>query len=128
MRKNILLGIALLLFVFQTGCEKSMAQYNSNGISVRPSITINEDVHLQYICETSGYEIYAINLEYIYFVDINANQIELEEALSENLLTMEDILSVCDKQSQNDSNVYIGENYKIIQKDSTYLFAPKDYE
>lgn len=127
MRKNILLAIVMLLLIFETGCGKSITQYNSNGISVRPCITINEDIQREYICEVSGYEIYTINLEEVYFINTDAKQIKLKEALTENLLTIEEVLSVCDKQSQNDTDVYMGENYKIIQSDNMYLFAPKDY-
>lgn len=127
-KKHILMVALIALLIFETGCAKKFIQYNSNDISIRPCITINEDIQREYICEVSGYEIYTINLEEIYFIDIKAKQIELKEALTENLLTMEDVLSVCNKQSQNGTDVYMGENYKIIQNNKTYLFAPKDYE
>lgn len=128
MKSNILLATVIILMFFEIGCGKSIMQYNTNGISVRPCITINQDIPKEYICEVSGYEIYTINLEEVYFINTDAKQIELKEALTENLLTIEEVLSVCDKQSQNDTDVYMGENYKIIQSDNMYLFAPKDYE
>lgn len=44
MKNNILLAAVILLLVLETGCGKNMLQYNSNGISVRPCITINENI------------------------------------------------------------------------------------
>lgn len=41
---------------------------------------------------------------------------------------MEEILAVCKKQNHEGKKLYLGENYKIIQSENTYLFAPLDYD
>ena len=133
MKKRKILIIIVVLFVVIIGGLTAgiwyYQPYNSQNISRYPCITIDESEGKQYICDNEGYAVYTINLKEVYFVDTGAKNIDLEEALTTEKITIKDMLGVCRKETEDESKTtYSGENYKIILNGNECLITPKDYE
>lgn len=127
--KNKAIGFILLILVVIVililGVGKLLyGGYNDHGISKYPCITIDDSKEETYVCDASGYQVYTANLKEVYFVERDANQISLEEALTSEQITIEEMISVCKKKGDN---IYYGENYQILLDGKKCIIAPLDY-
>lgn len=116
----ILMGFGMLMFY-----EILHSSYNTYGISKYPCITIDENREEEYVCENSGYEVYTNKLSEIYFVTKMADTITLEEALSTNMLTIEEMIEVCRKE-KGEERTYVGENYQISISNAKCVIGSKE--
>lgn len=127
--KNKTIGLVLLIVIIIIILILGVRQllyggYNAQGISKYPCITIDKNEEETYVCDASGYQVYTANLKEIYFVKINADQINLEEALTSEQISIEEMISVCKKKGDN---LYYGENYQILLDGRKCIIAPLDY-
>lgn len=76
--KKKLLGIVIIVIVLISMLSiygKYIRQYNSQGISLRPCITIDVDCPEEFVCEVSGFKVYEVNLEEVYFINVKAEEV-----------------------------------------------------
>lgn len=100
-------------------------QYNSNGVSNYPIITIDYTNDKQYICDSSNYKVYTVELKEVLFETKDAQKINLHDALTTGKLTISDMTHVCKKQKQdNESKVYTGDNYQIVLTENECMIEP----
>ncbi len=125
---SIALAVVAVVVICCMIFGKSNRQYNENGISTRLSITINTEQTLEYIGTSDEYDIYSMWLEDVAVIRTDAQEIDLKDALEAGVLTIDDMISVCEKENNNGLEIYTGENYKIIVEDKKCLIAPLDYE
>ena len=101
------------------------SQYNTNGVSNYPIITIDYTNDKQYICDSSYYKVYTVELKEVFFETKDAQKIDLHDALTTGKLTISDMTHVCKKQKKNNkSKVYTGDNYQIVLTGNECLIAP----
>ena len=86
-----LVVLVILFFVVRAIIGLFASQYNSNDISNYPNITIDRGSEKQYVCDSSGYKVYTIELSEVYFKTKDAETIELYDALTTGKITIEDM-------------------------------------
>lgn len=124
-KKTLAFGIiSCLIVVAAVVCINILLYggYNEKGVSKYLNITIDNNCEKKLQGEADGYRVYSDNLSEIYFINKNAEQISLKEALESQQITVEDMLSVCKKRK--DGNYY-GENYMITLKEEQCIISPK---
>lgn len=131
-KKIIILVIAVAIFVcliLAGGIAiKSIfsSQYNSNGISRYLCITIDDTYGKEYIYKNSEYTVYTFQLEDAYFMDINANEVSLYDALSTKKISIDDMIEKCNLNEYNNMKIYAAENYQIILYQKECIITPLD--
>ena len=129
MKKRILvIGLMTLVLTIATiFCVTVLLYggYNEQGLSEYMNITIDENVSKTYVGEEDGCKIYINNLSEAYFVKKDANTITIQEALETKQISLEDILSVCKKETDG---IYYAENYKVVIEGTDYIISPKEKE
>lgn len=124
MRKKILSFILILMsLITMVSCN----QYNSKGISGILNITIDETQPIEYIGELEDYSIFVekLKIDALYFITIDAKNISLREAISKELVSIEDwkkgarrIISV------GDTEILRYENYEIAITEKNCIIRP----
>lgn len=120
----------LLIIAFLMGVSMfcmSMNPYNENGVNKYLNISIDEDCGKTYIGTYSGYEVYTYHLKDAYFINFDAGTISLEQGLGSEIVSLEEMLSVGDKE-ENASSIkrYAYENYEIILDGNECVIEPKE--
>lgn len=134
-RKYKIIIIALLILVFVAGLLTMKiavsafdSQYHNDGISKYMNITIS-DMDRYKVGELDGYEIYLENLSEAYFMTAGANRIELEDAIEQGKISMEELYDGSWKKEDIllngiESTIYYFENYQIVLSDKECVISP----
>lgn len=125
-KRKLVVCLAVVLTLVGTGTWAMWnSQYNTNGVSNYPIITIDYTNDKQYICDSSNYKVYTVELKEVFFETKDAQKIDLHDALTTGKLTISDMIYVCKKQKKNNkSKVYTGDNYQIVLTENECLIAP----
>lgn len=134
-RKYKIIMTAVLLLVFAAGLLTMKiavnafdSQYHSNGISKYMNITIS-DTGKYKVGELDGYEIYLENLSEAYFITAGADRIELEDAIEQGQISIEDLWDGSWQKEDTflngvESTIYYFENYQIVLSDKECVISP----
>lgn len=127
MKKYLIIAFVLFSTFFVLVSIKSYtAQYNKDNISNFLCVSIDSSKGLEYIGKYNDYKVYTYNLKEAYFVDVNANNIQLSEGLSSGHITIEDMKKHLKLVESRDTKVYESENYKLIIKQDICVISPLD--
>ena len=116
----LLIAVVLILLLFFIPSIVSWlfkAQYNSNGVSHFLVITVDKDAPKQYVGDLDNHEIYVekLNLKETYFINVKAENISIEKALEENLVSISDWRKYANKVRKYDNvEVLQFDNYEIV--------------
>lgn len=122
MKKKYILLIVVVLILLLTLIPSIIywlfrAQYNSNGVSHFLVITVDKNSPKQYVGDLDNHEIYVekLNLKETYFINVKAENISIEKALEENLVSISDWRKYANKVRKYDNvEVLQFDNYEIV--------------
>lgn len=126
-KKNVIFFIAGILctnFLIAGLFLAYSQQYNLNGVSRYPSFTIDNAIGPEYICKSDFYEVYTYHLNEVYFTKFDSRNIQLKEALTQNRISIDDMIKKGKAKKSNQMSVYEFENYQIILNGPICLIAP----
>lgn len=109
--------ILLLFFIPSIISWLFKAQYNSNGVSHFLVITVDKNSPKQYVGDLDNHEIYVekLKLKETYFINVKAENISIEKALEENLVSISDWRKYANKVRKYDNvEVLQFDNYEIV--------------
>lgn len=129
-RFRILLGIGIICFVLVSIIIVNVlfhTQYNSKGISRLVGITIDRSHPKELVYQNSKSSVYTFHLKEADLEKIDANRINLHDALSTNQISIQELISACKLYyDKNNIKKYKAENYQIISVNNEYIIAPLD--
>ena len=132
MKKKYILLIVVLLILLLTLIPSIIswlfkAQYNSNGVSHFLVITVDKYSPKQYVGELDNHKIYVekLNLKETYFINVEAENVPIDKALEENLVSISDWRKYANKVRKYDNvEILQFENYEIVCYYSECVIRP----
>lgn len=132
MKKKVLIGICLLCLagVMTAGIILFRAQYNVKGIGKYLCIEIDQSGFKE-IGQEDGINIMTYDLKMPYFICVNAKQINLDTALQQGDIQIEDLYRYAVETAAVDldgekGTSYLYENYQVVIGKEVCIIAPKD--
>lgn len=126
-RKSVIFffsGMVVTILIISVFILAYSQQYNLNGVSRYPNLTIDMTTGAEYIGDSGNYKVYTYNLKEVSFTRFGADSINLEEALAENKISIDDMIKKSPRKKENELSIYEFENYQMILSNSLCLIAP----
>ncbi len=132
MKRKILIIICLLCLagMITAGIVLFRTQYNEKGIGKYLCIEIDQNGWKE-IGQEEGVDIMTYNLKMPYFICSNAKQINLDEALRQGEIQIEDLYKYASEYQAVDldgekGTSYLYENYQVVIGKGKCIIAPKE--
>lgn len=121
----VVLGLLMSIALVVTCFKAYQLQYNGNAISNYLNITIDSDKGAEYIGTFENHKVYTYQLEDAYFISFTDEQINIKDAFSNKLISINDLVEHLSKVDTTDAvQMYEFENYQIILTDKLCIIAP----
>ncbi len=134
MKRKILIIICLLCLagMITAGIVLFRTQYNEKGIGKYLCIEIDQNGWKE-IGQEEGVDIMTYNLKMPYFICSNAKQINLDEALRQGEIQIEDLCKYASEYQAVDldrekGTSYLYENYQVVMGKEKCIIAPRDVD
>lgn len=132
MKKNYILLIILVLILLLILISSIIswlfkAQYNSNGVSHFLVITVDKNSPKQYVGDFDNHEIYVekLNLKETCFRNVKAENVSIEKAIKENLVSISDWRKYANKVKKYDNvEILQFDNYEIVCYSDQCIIRP----
>lgn len=120
MKKILLILSVLLICIVICGCS----EYNKSGVSFYLEVTTNEDSGLKMVGQNDEYTVYTFNLSDCCLKTSSGGTLSITEALEENKVTVEDMISKLTETESKAGRVFFGDGYQVTLLDQSVVISP----